>query len=317
MHERSISREGSLVPPLLLASLQSGRRSKSSPPASAGSSELGSDETGSGTCFGSESAEEQPNQRNALSGRAAPLPPRGVRGAVTRAAGAVASLWRRRLPEMEQAQTLPPAPAAEQEAVAKDSVPEVDRQQEAKPSTWASHVQASSLDFTPPVGTPLVVGREPQSLSDLSSSVASEDEQTEDDEEKAVSDDATEAIDFDEGWSGGRCGAHRVSTPLGHGGAHGGIFQRTIAQCCWRCASVSGSDCCCKPTSTEALITPRAAVSYPPEDLDPEALHPSIGPGGGTSTSIAKALGGLARLREEGILSDADFRFVRARLLPQ
>jgi len=311
--EQSHQIEWSRVPSLSLqlAGLQSGGPTKGSPPASAGSSELGSDETGSGMCLDSESAEEQPaRQEN-----------RGVRGAVSKAAGAVASLWRRRQPEPEQAESPQPPPATlpEQETSAKSSNPEVVQHQEAKPSAWASHVRNSSLDYAPPAGTALVAAGEPESVSDLGSS---EDEEAEEKEEDAVADavseDATEAVDFDEGWVGGRRGAQmRAAVPLGHGGVHGGIFERTIVQCCWRCAPVPGSDCCFNTTATEALITPRAAASYLPANLDPEALHPSIGPGGGTGTSIAKALGGLARLRDEGVLSDADFRIARARLQPR
>jgi len=322
--EQSLQIQGSLVPPLLLGQLQSGGPTKGSPPASAGSSE---DETG----LDSESAEVQPTQQHVSSGGAALPPPRGVRGAVSRAAGAVASLCRRR--QLEQAKSLRPPPTTlpEQEASAKASTPEVVQHQEAKLSAWASHVQTSSsghdimFNFTPPSGTALVVAREPQSVSDLGSSEcdlgSSEDGEAEEEEDvvaDAVAEDAAKAVDFDEGWAGGRCGAQmRIAVPLGHRGAHGGIFERTLVQCCWRCSPMPGFGYCCKTTATDALITPRATASYLPEDLDPEALHPSIGPGGGTGTSIAKALGGLARLRDEGVLSEADFRIAQARLQPR
>lgn len=137
-------RDMSPLPPLLLAALQFGGPTGASPPASAGSSEQGSDETGSWTCLVSESAEAQ----EASCAVAALPPPHGVRNAVSRAAGGVASIWRRRAPEPEQAESLrpPPATVPEQEALATVSKPEVDQHQDAKPSAWASHVQASSLD---------------------------------------------------------------------------------------------------------------------------------------------------------------------------
>merc|ERR1711920_557868 len=85
-----------------------------------------------------------------------------------------------------------------------------------------------------------------------------------------------------------------------------------------RCSPSSITGCCQKDTK-EALAMPKVQtfkyLAEGQEDFACDSLHPSCGPTGVPSASIVEQLSSLAKMKANGLLSDAEFQKAKLKLL--